>query len=83
MSIIYIIGVNAHEYMRKEMMGKWIALLTCIINLKGNNTSAIHKNIILQNIVLQNMLLENYYHKSSPQHTMFDILIENGFTLIC
>ena len=36
MSIIYIIGVNVHEDMRKEMMGKWIALLTCIINLKGN-----------------------------------------------
>ena len=36
MSIIYNIGVNVHEDMRKEMMGKWIALLTCIINLKGN-----------------------------------------------
>ena len=60
MSIIYIIGVNAHEYMRKEMMGKWIALLTCIINLKGNNTSATHKNIIPPyvsfHIVLENML---------------------------
>lgn len=62
MSIIYIIGVNAHEYMRKEMMGKWIALLTCIINLKGNNTSATHKNIIPPDvsfhIVSQNMWFE-------------------------
>ena len=61
---IYIIGVNVHEYMRKEMMGKWIALLTCIINLKGNNTSATHKNIIPPYvsfyIVLENMLLENH-----------------------
>ena len=83
MSIIYIIGVNAHEYMRKEMMGKWIALLTCIINLKGNNTSAIHKNIIPPyvsfHIVLENMLLEDY----SPQHTMLDILIGDYFTMIC
>ena len=82
MSIIYIIGVNAHEYMRKEMMGKWIALLTCIINLKGNNTSATHKNIIPPyvsfHIVLENMLLEDL-----PQHTMFDILIKDYFTLIC
>ena len=76
MSIIYIIGVNAHEYMRKEMMGKWIALLTCIINLKGNNTSATHKNIIPPDvsfhIVSQNMWFE-----------VFDILIEDYFALIC
>ena len=62
MSIIYIIGVNAHEYMRKEMMGKWSALLTCIINLKGNNTSATHKNVIPPDvsfhIVSQNMWFE-------------------------
>ena len=77
MSIIYIIGVNAHEYMRKEMMGKWIALLTCIINLKGNNTSATHKNIIQPNVSFH-IVLENM-----PQHTMFDILIEDYFALIC
>ena len=50
--IICIIGVKVHEYMRKEMMGKWIALLTCIINLKGN-ISAFWKN---------NPNVKNKYH---------------------
>ena len=78
MSIIYIIGVNAHEYMRKEMMGKWIALLTCIINLKGNNTSATHKNIIPPYVSFH-IMLENMLLKDLPQHTMFHILIEDYF----
>ena len=50
-----------------------------IINLKGNNTSANHKNIIPPyvsfHIMLENMLLKDYL----PQHTMFHILIEDYF----
>ena len=73
MSIIYNIGVNVHEDMRKEMMGKWIALLTCIINLKGNISAIWEKNT--HDFYVGNIFLDLLIKLSSDISNVFFITV--------